>query len=157
MVRTAPLHSVLCLARDLERVFREREDARRSKRELRKTPTVAEPVPHGNTLPYMNEELLGAFSEEETVLVQFGEHFQRMLDDIPNVHWGFAHLNEDATPILSDLEALENILEPPEHRDRRNTTLIQHMALSRTAPLRGGDMLKAECHQSIYVKHNADI
>jgi len=98
-----------------------------------------------------DDQLLGAFSEEETILVQSGEHFQRMLDDIPNVQWGFAHLNEDAPPILSDLEALENSLEPPEHGDRRTTTLIQHMALSLldeglnrpSGPMVGADLFTA--------------
>ena len=49
-----------------------------------------------------DDEILGAFSDEESVLAQHDDHFRRMLDDIPNTEWSLGSFEDESYRRLPD-------------------------------------------------------
>jgi hypothetical protein len=125
------LYAAFCVLHIILSELKGKRAEARGREKSRRNTGHSKDVQSANSLEYMTlDDMQGAFSEEESALTKIGEHFGRMLEDVPNAHWGATSARNMLKMQYGSDDIPNNDVAPPRHDDRRTSILLHSLAAS---------------------------
>jgi hypothetical protein len=115
------LYAAFCVLHIILSELKGKRAEARGREKSRRNTGHSKDVQSANSLEYMTlDDMQGAFSEEESALTKIGEHFGRLVEDVPNAHWG-------ATSALNMLKRQYGSDDPTTMWRHRDMMTVEHL------------------------------